>query len=144
MCFIVDFRSLCSALVNNITYNNFTSDLKQGVCFNKNKPCLLNAKLQNLLFQPTNTRTHFFNLRLLLVCICHKANVIFVLHLHTAFVHCTFVIDSKCIIIILFVLKTNVLFVFRTNVNKRDKFHIQTTFVPHLSHFKSVSSSIIN
>ena len=23
-----DFRSLCSALVNNITYNNFTSDLK--------------------------------------------------------------------------------------------------------------------
>ena len=26
--FIVDFRSLCSALVNNITYNNFTSDLK--------------------------------------------------------------------------------------------------------------------
>ena len=36
----------------------------------------------------------------------------------------TFVIDSKCIIIILFVLKTNVLFVFRTNVNKRDKFHI--------------------
>ena len=28
MCFIVDFRSLCSALVNNITYNNFTSDLK--------------------------------------------------------------------------------------------------------------------
>ena len=28
---------------------------------------LLNAKLQKLLFQPTNTRTHFFNLWLLLV-----------------------------------------------------------------------------
>ena len=62
--------------------------------------------------------------------------------IYIIFVHIC--LQSECIIIP-FIVRTNVLFVLRSNVDKCDKYHIWFIFRPHLSCFKSIfSPSVIS